>query len=144
MPHRNRQVAPFQRGSNGWAIGFTLLGFTPGIAHDRIAPCRAVCPSARQRHSPRITLISDRAGRDLARSCKPPARRSAGAEVTGIEFTSKLPYGTFRSGDYVIWEGHIQGELSPQEAIPGIDKAARNERGRVSGTSRRFVGVKFL
>ncbi|UGY13482.1 hypothetical protein HAP48_0033565 [Bradyrhizobium septentrionale] len=57
--------------------------------------------------------------------------RSASAEVTKIEFTSKQPYGTFRTGDYVIWQGMIHGDLAPQEAIPGIDKAARNERGRV-------------
>src|SRR4029077_2773511 len=41
------------------------------------------------------------------------------------------PFGTFRTGDYVIWQGKIHGDLAPQEAIPGIDKAARNERGRV-------------
>ena len=57
--------------------------------------------------------------------------RPASAEVTRIEFTSKQPYGTFRAGDYVIWQGKIRGDLSPQEAIPGIDKAPRNERGRV-------------
>jgi len=57
--------------------------------------------------------------------------RSASAEVTRIEFTSKQPYGTFRTGDYVIWQGRIHGDLSPKEIIPGIDKAARNERGRV-------------
>src|SRR6516165_7799992 len=57
--------------------------------------------------------------------------RSASAEVTRTEFTSKQPYGTFRAGDYVIWQGKIRGDLSPQEAIPGIDKAPRNERGRV-------------
>jgi hypothetical protein len=57
--------------------------------------------------------------------------RSAIAEVTRIEFTSKQPYGTFRAGEYMIWQGRIHGDLAPQEAIPGIDKAARNERGRV-------------
>ncbi len=56
---------------------------------------------------------------------------SASAEVTRLEFTSKQPYGTFRAGDYVIWQGRIHGDLSPQEAIPGIEKAAQNERGRV-------------
>ena len=62
--------------------------------------------------------------------------RPASAEVTRIEFTSKQPYGTFRVGDYVIWQGSIHGDLSPQEAIPGIDKAARNERGRVAYSAR--------
>ena len=58
--------------------------------------------------------------------------RPASAEVTRLEFTSKQPYGTFAAGDYVIWQGRLHGDLSPQEAIPGIDKAARNERGRVA------------
>src|SRR5262245_43372119 len=62
--------------------------------------------------------------------------RSASAEVTRTEFTSKQPYGTFRVGDYVIWQGRIHGDLSPQEAIPGIDKAARNDRGRVPCSGR--------
>ena len=57
--------------------------------------------------------------------------RSASADVTRIEFTSKQPYGAFRSGDYVIWQGKIHGDLSPAEAIPGLDEAAHNERGRV-------------
>ena len=63
---------------------------------------------------------------------------SAVAEVRRIEFTSKEPYGTFRAGDYVIWQGRINGDLSPQEVIPGIDKAARNDRGRV-GYSARII-----
>src|SRR5690348_4011313 len=63
--------------------------------------------------------------------CLIATARSAIAEVTRIEFTSKQPYGTFRVGDYVIWQGRIHGDLSPQEAIPGIDKTSRNERGRV-------------
>ncbi len=57
--------------------------------------------------------------------------RPASADVTRIEFTSKQPFGTFRGGDYVIWQGKVHGDLSPQEAIPGLDKAAKNERGRV-------------
>lgn len=55
---------------------------------------------------------------------------SALAEVTQLEVTSKQPYGTFRKGNYVIWQGRIHGDLSPQEEIPGIDKAERNKRGR--------------
>jgi len=62
--------------------------------------------------------------------------RSAIAEVTRIEFTSQQPYGTFRVGDYVIWQGRIHGDLSPQETIPGIDKAARNDRGRVAYSAK--------
>src|ERR1700742_1535336 len=57
--------------------------------------------------------------------------RPASADVTRLEFTSRQPFGTFRSGDYVIWQGKVHGDLSPDDAIPGIDKAARNERGRV-------------
>lgn len=64
------------------------------------------------------------------------AAQPARAEVTRIEFTSKQPYGTFRAGDYVMWQGRISGDLSPQEAIPGIDKAARNDRGRVAYSAK--------
>src|SRR5579864_4449448 len=60
----------------------------------------------------------------------------ASAEVTRIEYGSKQPYGTFRAGDYVIWQGRIHGDLSPQEAIPGLDKAARNDRGRVAYSAK--------
>jgi hypothetical protein len=62
--------------------------------------------------------------------------QSASAEVTLTEFTSKQRYGTFRVGDFVIWQGRIHGDLSPQEVIPGIDKAARNNRGRVTYSAR--------
>jgi hypothetical protein len=65
--------------------------------------------------------------------------RSATAEVTRIEFTSKQPYGTFRAGEYVIWQGSIHGDLSPQEAVPGIDKAARNDRGRVAYSAKLIL-----
>ena len=58
------------------------------------------------------------------------------AEVIRIEWASKQPYGKFRAGDYVIWQGRVHGELSPQEAIPGLDKAARNERGRVAYSAK--------
>src|SRR3954471_15797227 len=60
----------------------------------------------------------------------------ASAEVTRLEITSKKPYGSFSAGDYVIWEGKLHGELSPQEAIPGLDKAKRNARGRVEYSTR--------
>jgi hypothetical protein len=29
------------------------------------------------------------------------------AEVTQLEITSKQPFGTFRPGDYVIWQGRV-------------------------------------
>jgi hypothetical protein len=58
------------------------------------------------------------------------------AEVTRLEITSKAAFGSFRTGDYVIWQGKVHGDLSPQEAIPGLDKAARNARGRVDYAAR--------
>ena len=67
----------------------------------------------------------------LFAACEP-----ATAEVTRIEFTSKQPYGTFRAGAYVMWQGTIHGDLSPQEAIPGVEKAARNGRGRVTYSAK--------
>jgi Alpha/beta hydrolase domain len=62
--------------------------------------------------------------------------QTAIAEVTRIEFTSKERYGGFRAGDYVIWQGRIHGDLSPHEAIPGIDKVAHDDRGRVAYSAR--------
>ena len=59
----------------------------------------------------------------------------AGAEVTQLEITSKAAYGTFRPGDYVLWKGRVHGEISPAEAIPDLDKAARNARGKVEYAS---------
>jgi len=55
----------------------------------------------------------------------------AAAEVVRLEITSKEPYGTFRPGDYVLWKGRVHGELDPAEKIPDLDKAKRNERGKV-------------
>ena len=60
----------------------------------------------------------------------------ANAEVTRFEITSKQPYGSFRTGDYVIWQGKVHGELSPLEQIPGLDKAQRNARGLVEYSAR--------
>jgi Alpha/beta hydrolase domain len=53
------------------------------------------------------------------------------AEVVRLEITSKQAYGTFRPGEYVLWKGRLHGELAPTEAIPDLDKARRNERGKV-------------
>jgi hypothetical protein len=61
---------------------------------------------------------------------------AAHAEITRLEITSKQPYGTFRAGEYVMWQGKVHGDLSPQESIPGLDKAPRNARGRVDYSSR--------
>ena len=59
----------------------------------------------------------------------------AAAEVVRLEITSKTPYGSFRPGDYVLWRGKVHGELAPTEAIPDIDKARRNARGKVEYVS---------
>lgn len=53
------------------------------------------------------------------------------AEVTRLDITSKRTFGQFASGENVLWEGRIHGDLSPAENIPGLDKPVRNDRGRV-------------
>ena len=59
----------------------------------------------------------------------------AAAEVVRLEITSKTPYGTFKPGEYVLWRGKVHGELAPSEAIPDLDKAKRNEAGKVEYTT---------
>ena len=61
---------------------------------------------------------------------------TANAGVTRLEVALKQPFGSFRAGDYSIWEGKVHGDLSPQEPIPGLDKASRNARGRVEYAAR--------
>src|SRR6476660_10213461 len=64
----------------------------------------------------------------------------ANAKVVRIETISTAPYGNFRSGEYVRWDVRVFGELSPTaEAIPDLDKAARNPRGTVEYTTRVTV-----
>lgn len=65
----------------------------------------------------------------------------AAAELSRLELPAAKPFGTFQAGDYVISEGRIYGDLAPDEAIPGLDKAARNERGRVA-YSARFILIR--
>ena len=61
----------------------------------------------------------------------------ASAKVTRIEITTKQPDGSFQAGEYVRWEGHIKGELSPvAELIPDLDKPARNAKGMVEYEAR--------
>jgi len=61
----------------------------------------------------------------------------ASAKVTRLEITTKQPDGSFQAGEYVRWEGHIKGELSPAtEAIPDLDKPARNAKGMVEYEAR--------
>jgi Alpha/beta hydrolase domain len=61
---------------------------------------------------------------------------SASAEITRLEITSQRPFGSFRAGDYVLVEGKVHGDLAPDEPIPGLDRAARNARGRVEYAAR--------
>ncbi len=70
-------------------------------------------------------------GLALATLCLP-----ATAALTRLDLTSTKPFGTFITGEYVISEGKVYGELAPTEAIPGLDKAERNERGRVPYSAR--------
>ncbi len=58
------------------------------------------------------------------------------AELTRLEITSQRPFGSFRAGDYVLMEGRVHGEIAPTEAIPGLDKAARNAKGNVEYSAR--------
>ncbi|HTR88351.1 MAG TPA: alpha/beta hydrolase domain-containing protein [Reyranella sp.] len=60
---------------------------------------------------------------------------AARAEVVRLEITEKTPYGSFRPGPYILVRGKVHGELSTTEAIPDLDKAKRNERGKVEYTS---------
>lgn len=61
----------------------------------------------------------------------------AEAKVTRLEIASKQPYGSFRAGDYVRWDGRIVGELAPVPGvIPDLEKAPRNANGMVEYTAR--------
>lgn len=56
---------------------------------------------------------------------------AANARVVHFEVQSIKPYGAFASGPFDRIDAVAWGELSPQEAIPGLDRANRNARGRV-------------
>ena len=60
----------------------------------------------------------------------------AAAEVTRLDIATKRSYGTFRPGEYTFAEGKVFGEIAPGEEIPGLDKAARNARGKVEYSAR--------
>jgi hypothetical protein len=64
------------------------------------------------------------------------ASASAFAEVTRLDIASKRSFGTFFPGEFVLWEGKVFGDLAPDEAIPGLDKAPRNAHGRVDYSAR--------
>jgi hypothetical protein len=53
----------------------------------------------------------------------------AAAKITRLEIKSRQSYGTFKPGEFMLLEGRIAGELAATEAIPDLDKAARNARG---------------
>jgi hypothetical protein len=61
---------------------------------------------------------------------------SSQAELTRLEITSQRPFGSFRAGDYVLMEGNVHGEIAPTEAIPGLDQATRNAKGKVEYSAR--------
>src|SRR4030088_2621021 len=62
---------------------------------------------------------------------------AAQARVVRLEITSKQPYGSFRAGEYLRWDGRIIGELTPMpEAIPDLEKASRDARGMVEYAAR--------
>lgn len=61
---------------------------------------------------------------------------SSHAELTRLDITSKRTFGQFATGEYVLWEGRAHGDLAPTEQIPGLDKATRNERGRVEYSAK--------
>ena len=63
------------------------------------------------------------------------ASAAASARVVRLEVTATQPYGSFATGEFVRVEGRIHGELAPDEPIPGLDRAARNGRGRVDYTA---------
>ena len=60
----------------------------------------------------------------------------AAAEVTRLEITSTQPYGTFRAGNYTIIQATLHGQLSPNEKIPGLDKAPLNAAGQVEYSTK--------
>jgi len=61
---------------------------------------------------------------------------SAEAKVTRLEIDSKQSYGTFRSGEFVLWEGRVTGELRPSEKIPDLDTAPKNANGMVDYSAK--------
>ena len=58
------------------------------------------------------------------------------AELTRLDIASKRSFGQFAPGEYVLWEGRVHGDLAPSEPIPGLDKVARNARGRVDYSAK--------
>lgn len=70
------------------------------------------------------------------------ASSTAMARVTRLEIASQQPYGSFRGGDYIRLDGRVIGELSPSaEAIPDIDKPARDDRGMVEYSAKVILFI---
>lgn len=64
------------------------------------------------------------------------------ARVTRLEIATTQPYGSFRPGDYVRLDGKVVGELSPSaEAIPDIDKPARDQNGMVGYAAKIILFI---
>ena len=59
------------------------------------------------------------------------AATSASAAIVKFDIKSRQHYGDFAAGKVVQIEAEAVGELSPDEKIPGLDRAARNARGKV-------------
>lgn len=51
--------------------------------------------------------------------------------IRRIAITGEAPYGTYGGTSFRRIDGRVHGELSPDEAIPGLARAARNARGCV-------------
>jgi hypothetical protein len=64
---------------------------------------------------------------------------SASARIVGFEITRTTPYGNFVSGEFVRIDGRVVGELALDEPIPGLDKVAKNARGRVEYSTQIVI-----
>lgn len=58
------------------------------------------------------------------------------AKVVKLEIAARQSYGMFRPGEFMLWQGRIDGELQPAEAIPDLDKVATNSHGLVEYSAR--------
>ena len=59
----------------------------------------------------------------------------AWARVVAFDVKSVAAYGSFKPGEFVRIEGSVTGELPPTDPIPGLDRAAKNARGRIEYTA---------
>lgn len=75
----------------------------------------------------------------LVAACAAACSTLAFAEVTRLDISSKRPLGSFAAGGFELMESKVHGEIAPDEAIPGLDKAARNARGKVEYSARVVI-----